>query len=35
MPLAINVAQAPVRGDFISEGLFEDFDFRKATLFMT
>ena len=34
MPLTIGVAQAPVRGDFISDGLFEDFDFRKAALFL-
>ena len=33
MPLTIGVAQAPVRSDFISDGLFEDFDFRKAAPF--
>ena len=28
------MAQASVRGDFISYGLFEGFDFRKTALFM-
>ena len=34
MPLAINVAQVSVRGNGISYGSFENFDFRKAALFM-